>query len=86
MSLSHEVTIWCDGEVEGGICGQWQQACGTAKALRRELRAKGWARRDDTLGDEPPGHARREDCPECGHEAPGHARRCLSQCPPTVKR
>ena len=21
-----------------------------------------------------------------GHEAPGHARRCLSQCPPTVKR
>ena len=61
---------------KGGLREMRPWAKNRAAAARRALG-------DDTL-DEP--KRRREDCPECGHEAPGHARRCLSQCPPTVKR
>ena len=39
MSLSHETTVWCDGEG----CGQWDQASGNAKSLHKELRKRGWA-------------------------------------------
>jgi hypothetical protein len=53
MSLTHEVTVWCDGDYSR--CNVWEAASGiTAKDLRRVLRRKGW------------GHAGRNDlCPRC---------------------
>jgi len=38
MSLSHQVTIWCDS------CFHWEQATATAAQLRQELRKKGWTK------------------------------------------
>lgn len=50
MSLTHEVTVWCDGE----SCAQWEQATTSAKILRKDLRKKGW------------GNAGKHDlCPVC---------------------
>jgi hypothetical protein len=42
MSLSHEVTIWCDN------CITWEQRSGTAKDLRKELKARGWTSTSDS--------------------------------------
>jgi Zn finger protein HypA/HybF involved in hydrogenase expression len=52
MSLSREVTIWCDE------CGQWDQASGvTATQLRKYLKQKGWT----TIRH----YFIRDYCPEC---------------------
>jgi hypothetical protein len=53
VSLSHEVTVWCDGDEND--CGQWEQASGlTAKNMRRWLKKKGWT------------HKKGQDlCPRC---------------------
>lgn len=37
MSISKQVTVWCDG------CQEWVQASGgTVKQLRKELQRRGW--------------------------------------------
>lgn len=38
MSLTRQVTVWCDR------CAQWEQISGTAKQLRKDLQHKGWTR------------------------------------------
>lgn len=39
MSLTREITIWCDDD----RCGRWRQASGlSARAFRRELAVAGW--------------------------------------------
>jgi len=40
MSLSHEVTVWCDGE---GCAPRWEQGASTTAAdLRLTLKRRGW--------------------------------------------
>ena len=36
MSVTHQITIWCD------LCSRWEQATATAAQLWKELRGKGW--------------------------------------------
>ena len=38
MSLTQQITIWCDG------CLEWEQRSATAKYARRELKIRGWTR------------------------------------------
>lgn len=39
MSISKEITIWCDGEE----CPLWRQESGTtAKEIRKHLMGRGW--------------------------------------------
>lgn len=46
MSATREVTIWCDGGVDGSTCGVWYQAGGeTARSVREtraEAKRSGW--------------------------------------------
>lgn len=48
MSLSYEVTVWCDADIGGGRkCLKWEQRSGkTARELRWGLRRIGWTHRD----------------------------------------
>jgi hypothetical protein len=56
MSVTREVTVWCDG------CMEWDQRSGTrATDLRRELKAKGWTR---TKVD----GEWKDYCPECSRK------------------
>lgn len=36
MSLSRDVTVWCDG------CTEWRQTNDTASFLRKQLKREGW--------------------------------------------
>ena len=58
---------------------------GSTASLRSWAKSRARAARSalDPAEDPEPKPA---DCPECGHQAPGHFGRCLSACPPTVKR
>ncbi|QCQ57474.1 hypothetical protein SEA_SUCHA_29 [Microbacterium phage Sucha] len=38
MTISREVTVWCDHPE----CGNWEQSSSTAADLRRRLRKHGW--------------------------------------------
>ena len=51
MSWSRQTTIWCDG------CEKWDQAGGTVRQLRRDLKRRGWR----YLG----GGLNTDLCPEC---------------------
>lgn len=53
MSLTREVTVWCDD------CSAWEQSTDSAKSLRKKLRAKGWA----TV--RVAGEGVRDYCPRC---------------------
>jgi len=44
MSITREVTVWCDGKPDGEDCPRWVQASATARALRTDLRRGGWTR------------------------------------------
>lgn len=36
MSVSKQITVWCDG------CVEWDQFSDTAKGARRDLKQRGW--------------------------------------------
>lgn len=59
MTVTHEVTVWCDG-LPGDApqsCGEWVQSSKSVTLLKAELIRKGWA-----IGKN---YAR---CPECLEE------------------
>jgi hypothetical protein len=58
MSVSHETTIWCDGEG----CGQWEQAAGNAKMLRQDLKRRKWKQLSGG----------KDLCPSCAEEGRTH--------------
>ncbi len=60
MSVTHEVTIWCDGDYGG--CGNWQQGTDGITQLRAQLNNAGWSVR---------GRGRADYCPECLAEMQG---------------
>lgn len=48
MSVTRQVTVWCD------ICSAWEQATGSVRRLRAELKEGGWTY-----------HRGKDFCPEC---------------------
>ena len=56
MTISHEVTVWCDK------CANWDQSGGTAREFRRQLHRLGWITVAGPNGPE-------DYCPHCHKES-----------------
>jgi len=46
MSLTHEVTVWCDGELSTTEepCASYRQGSCSTKELRERLKPRGWTK------------------------------------------
>lgn len=58
MSVSHEVTVWCDGN----DCNEWVQDVNGITRLRAALKRRGW-----TIGK---GDSGKDLCRECATPKP----------------
>jgi hypothetical protein len=61
VSLTHEVTIWCDA------CNTWERSIETAAKARKKLKALGWTRTKAT----PECTAAQDLCPHCSQDKTG---------------
>ena len=58
MSISREVTVWCDGKTDdGNDCSRWIQGYTTAAELRADLRRGGWRQ-----------EGKQDFCPSCSEQ------------------